>query len=528
MPNGWASMQANFHELNLSCRLSQQYRTSCLAHSSRSDPFFINPVIPFSVGFRQYLARATSQAVVSRYLFRFASSSTSLQLQRARTSDWSYFFSFCQFISFPSSFCSQTQRLSMATTPNASLDLLPPEVLHRILDYLDTSTILFGIRPVCRRFRSIATTYNRFNLDFRSVSQQTLRISCRLVPPFNVASLILSNDQHTPKLIDQFISLVHLRRFTCLRSITLLDVTEGQMNFILKRVNTDSVRSFSIRLTKYDDRRKKTTKQLFQFMLTNPHLHALSINSISRRLMDVSWPTACSLRCCTIDEQTSFADLCSVLQHSPSLHTLVLKKTCRLTFDILAAKPSASMIFPQLKSFTIENFDFTMDQLEQVLSCTPSLHHLKLLGTNEPLDAQRWENFVQVNLPQLEKFEFHLHLRRFDMLSLEEMEASIIPFRSPFWIEHKNWYVARTRRPDHSYAGRLYSLPNCSPTSYYYAKNTSVMVVSTHPATSTPCLSRMDQIQSLELYVDDALIKEIREEVSDDQIRGRQCLYSFI
>ena len=47
MPNGWASMQANFHELNLSCRLSQQYRTSCLAHSSGSDPFFYQPCYSF-------------------------------------------------------------------------------------------------------------------------------------------------------------------------------------------------------------------------------------------------------------------------------------------------------------------------------------------------------------------------------------------------------------------------------------------------------------------------------------------------
>jgi len=48
-------------------------------------------------------------------------------------------------------------------------DILLVEIPYRISNNLDVQTILFSFRYVSKRFYSIAHSYNRYNLNFKSI-----------------------------------------------------------------------------------------------------------------------------------------------------------------------------------------------------------------------------------------------------------------------------------------------------------------------------------------------------------------------
>ncbi|UJR22225.1 hypothetical protein I4U23_025289 [Adineta vaga] len=52
-----------------------------------------------------------------------------------------------------------------------SIETLPVELLHRILDNLDIETISFSVRWTSTLFHSIVRTYNRLVFDFERAWQ---------------------------------------------------------------------------------------------------------------------------------------------------------------------------------------------------------------------------------------------------------------------------------------------------------------------------------------------------------------------
>ncbi len=89
----------------------------------------------------------------------------------------------------------------------------------------------------------------------------------------------------------------------------------------------------------------------------------------------------------------------------------------------------------------------TMVKLESFLSLTPSLVYLKLTGGLHMIDGQhildgkRWEQFIGINLPQLDKFEFLFKECYGIQKTSAELDLFIGLFQTPFWIEHKKWFV---------------------------------------------------------------------------------------
>ncbi len=79
----------------------------------------------------------------------------------------------------------------MTNNPRLSIENLPVELFHRIFDNLDAQTILFSLRPVCRLFRSIVNSYDRYNLNFKTISKCNFHRLCRLIHPQHLISLTL-------------------------------------------------------------------------------------------------------------------------------------------------------------------------------------------------------------------------------------------------------------------------------------------------------------------------------------------------
>ena len=143
---------------------------------------------------------------------------------------------------------------SMSDLIAPTLGTIPPELLHRIFDFLDASTILFHIRPVSRWLRSVSMTYARYQLDSKLVSKRQFKTMCLVIPPDHILSLRLSNGNDSlPVLPNLLASMVDHPPFTRLRVLNLSDINEHQMHQILARVSYHCLESFSLPVRSYNN-----------------------------------------------------------------------------------------------------------------------------------------------------------------------------------------------------------------------------------------------------------------------------------
>ena len=78
-----------------------------------------------------------------------------------------------------------------------------------------------------------------------------------------------------------------------------------------------------------------------------------------------------------------------------------------------------------------------MDQLEQMMAQLPRLRHLELISRcdNDVIDGTRWEAWAK----DLRTFKFSFHTA--GIIQPQQMDS----FRTPFWLDHKKWFVAYTK-----------------------------------------------------------------------------------
>ncbi|CAF1194965.1 unnamed protein product, partial [Rotaria sordida] len=390
-----------------------------------------------------------------------------------------------------------------------SIEVLPVEMLHYIFDNLDTQTILYSIRPLSRLFRSVVNTYNRYVLDFNFISKSSYYLICQLIHPQNIISLTLSNNERISDRIDLFILLVDLRQFTGLRSFTLLDIDESRLNFILKRINLNLLTSFSFNIKKYDDRLIETAAALLSSTIARKALRKLEFDTCDR-IPNISWPINYITEYLTPNNRINIDDLYKILQYSPYLHTLIMNDIPKGVINNLT-----SIYFRQLTSLSIKNLSVTIDELESFLLLTSSLVYLKLIGVGHMLDGKRWEQFIEINLPELDKFEFYFNEWTSTDQTRTDLELIIASFQTLFWIEHKKWFVAceyehTTLKPN---IISLYSIPICK-SSVSYTPTYTKTLLSTYPTMMKNELLIMDNIKSLnltlnELTADDIQVKSV-------------------
>ncbi|CAF3117724.1 unnamed protein product, partial [Rotaria socialis] len=188
-------------------------------------------------------------------------------------------------------------------------------------------------------------------------------------------------------------------------------------------------------------------------------------------LHEISWPIECQLENITIDKYCSWNTAYFILSHSPHLQTLVLNDFRIDTFDDDVATESYNKQYDHLTSLSlcIER-TITMDDIESVLTVLPRLAHLRLSYMNMAdnihslFDGDRWENFIQTNLPLLKQFDIDLSYYFSSGHISNAMQSLIESFRTPFWLEIKHWIIQYdfVHQPTNYYrewTHHLYSIP---------------------------------------------------------------------
>lgn len=318
---------------------------------------------------------------------------------------------------------------------------LPVEVLHRIIDYVDSETIFLSFRTVCKYFYTIINTYNQYKLDFRSITKPAFHHVRHFIQPENVISLIISDQYKTPGQTKLFLSLFDINKFTRLRSINLIQTDSSDLIIYLKHLITCSLVSLSI-----DRGRYMSTIPIFetqQLFIQCPIRHlALTQNRISQEFLDI-------------------------FLSSPFLETLMLDGI--LISDNNDKLPGSMAEKCKLKSLTMNFYSSNMNTIRLILSFTQSLTYLKLIG--QPMtcaltwDGYWWANFIQNNLPKLQFFEFFFDKRIDYTESTNAIESIMTSFRTSFWLERK-WHVACDYYKD-TRELKLYSIPICKSTFLY-------------------------------------------------------------
>lgn len=361
----------------------------------------------------------------------------------------------------------------MSINQNLSLQILPVEILHHIFDNVDIHTILFSVRNTCHRFRAIVNTYTRYTLNFQSIPKPDFDRLCHLIDPCRVISLILSEDEETFDQIKLFLSNFNLRQFNHLNSLSLFINEEEQLKSIVERFKIRSLKLFSLKIQRSDDRRKTTTARLLSSIIGKSHLSKLELHMQEGRFEKICWPIKCSIQYLKINNTVSFDQISNILLCSPHLHTIIIN-----SFYILNPNQSISTPFQQLKSLTLTKVINKIDELELFLSIMPSLTYLKLIGNGNYCDGHRWEQFIQLHLPLLNKFEFYFNETRNIQQTYSDIENIIASFKSSFWLEDKKWFIICDLDVQTSRCITLYSIPVCVSFLSYETKQISISTMS--------------------------------------------------
>ena len=182
-----------------------------------------------------------------------------------------------------------------------SLDSLPVEILYRILDHVDGQTILLSFRNICKKFKAIANTYNRYELDLTAISNADFHLACRTIRPEDLISLTLSNGDKTPNQIDLFFSLFAIDQLIRLRSLTLLQVynnNNDELQTLLHQIfPVCPLTSLSIKSKTGD---QLHSQSLLLSIITQSTFRRLDFDIGCREFDKIPWPNNWTFVCISI------------------------------------------------------------------------------------------------------------------------------------------------------------------------------------------------------------------------------------
>ncbi|CAF3410965.1 unnamed protein product [Rotaria socialis] len=373
----------------------------------------------------------------------------------------------------------------------APLSSLPVELIFRILSFADNKTIIFSFGNVCKRFRSIINSYNQYDIDFRSVSKPYFDAICHFITPENIISLTLSNNNRTTNQISLFLSLVPFEKCIRLRSLTLVDIDENDFHTIFQLKNMIVSLSFTFR--KKNSIQNPKTLPLIYTIISNENLQHLDFGLSWNRMEALPWPNQCRLESLILSSRISFKKFSSILSHCSKLKRLLLQD-CVME-DLTEIDRSTT--YPQLTSLAFDDSELHMDEFELLLSLTPSLQHLHIVGETDLFDGACWEKFIQKHLKNLNRFEFAFCGNTdYEFNNPTDVESLITSYRTPFWIENKHWFViCYYFKKSASYS--LYSLPICKTKVRFYPHEDKI-TCSTH-STLYNDASMTDNVHEMQL-----------------------------
>ena len=350
----------------------------------------------------------------------------------------------------------------------STLEILPMEIFHYILNYLDTPSIFHSFDGICERLNAFVNHYNNYKLDLSCASRSTFERFLLNICSKNIISLILSDDDRTPGQIGLFLSMMNVEEFGRLRSLSLLQIEEYHLLLFLKNGSFHRLKSLSIqwRGDSICDNNHFELLSLLSTLISSPNLRHLDLSLWIYEIKNLTWPKDCTLTSLSIDN-CSFPEYRHILQNSPDLKTFTMRDRSMFNITDPFIWSLNSYSYDQLQSLSLNNLEkIEMILLIYLLSLTPSLVHLQLIGygclEHGAFDGQRWEDFIQNNLHCLKIFQFCFSTKKYGYQTENDVHSLINPFFNQFWKEINSWFVQCDFIKSLAQI-RLYSIPFSHP-----------------------------------------------------------------
>ena len=317
-----------------------------------------------------------------------------------------------------------------------SLLTLPVEVVYRILDQLDTKDILFSFRNVCRYFHGISNTYNRYTIKFVGATCKIdIKRICRIVRPSNVVNFFVSYPWID--IIEFFFSVIDIDQFTRLRSLDLWYLRDYDLNKMMHYFSTVStLTSLSLKMPTINFLSGDTLDYL-SLIIGRLSVQKLLLHVDIFTMNEFSWPNQCTIEQLDIHKCTH-QQFCRILDHSPLLRIFILDDC-----DINQIKYPP--IYKQLTLLKLKNTEMSIDQIEFLLSQTPSLIDLDITQWKSSITFlqgfSQWEQFISKNLFRLERFNCYIYIAEYPDQNIKDIQMIIDAFRTSFWLEDKRWFI---------------------------------------------------------------------------------------
>jgi hypothetical protein len=190
---------------------------------------------------------------------------------------------------------------------DVSLLTLPVETLYRIFDYCDVQRI-YSVRRVCRQLYAVASTYDRFHLNINLNSKHNFKLLAQCIPPESIISITVNNNNaryydwrsFTSKedVISSFTSSFKAHQFTRLRSLTINQISDNNIDQLIRCFNINFLVSLSVDPCK---RECSETSAFINFIIAQPCIRKLCLKNSRNILKDMLWPVQCKLEHLTVN-----------------------------------------------------------------------------------------------------------------------------------------------------------------------------------------------------------------------------------
>ncbi len=353
---------------------------------------------------------------------------------------------------------------------SSMFDLFPNELFYDVFEYLTTYDILYAFKGINTRIDTLLGKYVKYDLDFKSWPKSKFDFNCQSIRPEQVRTLILSSADDTCRQIHKFFELFYIRQFINLQSLTLIQITEQELNKIVTKLN-----------------------------------HLSKLSHLSIKLVDSLIPqiTVPSIKYLSIS-------ICSMSRlQQILLCTPILKY---LNVQLIADPTPTSDSFPpteirQLKIELVKKSNIAFNDIQVLFLCMPKLQKFTFIAPKGIafIHGERWEHLIRTYLPQLKEFHFKIH-PHIDNINIQQLLGR---FQTQFWRKEKQWFIHcdLDQPPSIGYTNtlwnvHLYTLP--------YSDEQFYLSLSTNTITNI-CKNEYSTIKNLYLSIDRYYDKKIIE-----------------
>ncbi|CAF1149271.1 unnamed protein product [Adineta ricciae] len=306
------------------------------------------------------------------------------------------------------------------------LEDLSNEVLMDCFEYLNAPDVFYAFEQLNPRFYRLVRAIP-LRLNFEDIDKIIFDRFCEKMLDYTeiqqqIYSIKLSNEQ-THGQIQAFFIYFSLVEFTRLRSLTLIDIKENNMEQLSSTIPL---------LTKLTCLRLINSQSpSFNLLSALPRCreNIFPISSFSQNIVPL---TKFSIYFCSLTDIFRLLPQMPFLQYLNVLWGSQFEPLSSAEINRLHGRVNC------LERLAVSGCTIDTNDLMSVISCMTNLRSLTILvsGESDIIDASRWQQLITHSLPHLTVFRFN-----FSSSNQDEIARKYNDFQTDFWIVEHQWYT---------------------------------------------------------------------------------------